>query len=116
MKKMNKEYSEFTQNYLDLFRERLSKFIEQKNTNEHSLSKDLGHSGSYINGITSGRSLPSFDEFLYICEILRVEPNEFFDIETKEPTLVKDLFEEVRGLNSENIRLLIEIAKSWHRK
>lgn len=51
-------------------RDRLSKLREEKQVSERKMSLDLGHSTSYIRGITSGRSLPSMSEFLYICEYL----------------------------------------------
>ena len=45
-------------------RDRLSKLREEKQVSERKMSLDLGHSTSYIRGITSGRSLPSMSEFL----------------------------------------------------
>lgn len=54
-------------------RERLFKLREEKQVSERKMSLDLGHSTSYIRGITSGRSLPSMSEFLYICEYLGTE-------------------------------------------
>ena len=59
-------------------RDRLSKLREEKQVSERKMSLDLGHSTSYIRGITSGRSLPSMSEFLYICEYLGITPAEFF--------------------------------------
>lgn len=58
-------------------RDRLSKLREEKQVSERKMSLDLGHSTSYIRGITSGRSLPSMSEFLYICEYLGITPSEF---------------------------------------
>ena len=60
-------------------RDRISKLREQKQVSERKMSLDLGHSTSYIRSITSGRSLPSMSEFLYICEYLGVTPMEFFN-------------------------------------
>ncbi|MFI3173133.1 MAG: helix-turn-helix transcriptional regulator [Eubacteriales bacterium] len=59
-----------------------------RNISEHKLSKELGHSKNYIQGITSGRSLPSLSEFLYICEYFTITPNDFFDEQTKHPLLI----------------------------
>lgn len=69
-------------------RDRLSKLREEKQVSERKMSLDLGHSTSYIRGITSGRSLPSMSEFLYICEYLGITPSEFFK-EEKETTLTQ---------------------------
>ena len=59
-------------------RDRITKLREQKNVSERRMSLDLGHSASYIRSISSGRSLPSMSEFLYICEYLDISPMEFF--------------------------------------
>ena len=64
-------------------RDRLSKLREEKQVSERKMSLDLGHSTSYIRGITSGRSLPSMSEFLYICEYLGITPSEFFKEEKR---------------------------------
>ena len=47
-------------------RSRLSGLREEKQVSERKMSLDLGHSTSYIRSITSGRTLPSMSEFLYI--------------------------------------------------
>ena len=59
--------------------ERISILRTKKNVSEYRMSTDLGHSKSYIQSISSGRSMPSMSEFLYICEYLGVTPKEFFD-------------------------------------
>lgn len=67
---------------------RLSQLREEKQVSERKMSLDLGHSTSYIRSITSGRSLPSMGEFLYICEYLDITPMEFFN-EKKSTTLLQ---------------------------
>lgn len=60
-------------------RDRITTLREAKGVSERKMSLDLGHSTSYIRSITSGRSMPSMSEFLYICEYLDISPMEFFD-------------------------------------
>ena len=60
-------------------RDRISVLRTKKNVSEYRMSTDLGHSKSYMQSISSGRSMPSLGEFLYICEYLGVTPREFFD-------------------------------------
>ncbi|MEE1218879.1 MAG: helix-turn-helix transcriptional regulator, partial [Ruminococcus sp.] len=72
-------------------RERISYLRTQKGISEYKMSLDMGHSKSYIQSISSGKALPSLNEFLYICEYLGVTPKEFFDTEIKEPLLVHKL-------------------------
>ncbi len=52
----------------DFIRDRITQLRQNKNVSERKMSLDLGHSTSYIRSITSGRSLPSTPELLYICE------------------------------------------------
>ena len=62
---------------------------------------------SYIRGITSGRSLPSMSEFLYICEYLGITPSEFFK-EEKETTLTQQkAIDYIYTMTDEDIQLLI---------
>lgn len=75
------------------------------------MSMELGHSKTYIQSISSGRSLPSFSEFLYICEYLGVTPREFFDAEINEPQLVCKLTEVAKTLSKEDLTALINMAE-----
>lgn len=92
-------------------RERISELRTKKNISEYRMSTDLGHSKSYIQSISSGRSLPSMGEFLYICEYLGVTPKEFFDVGISEPQLVRELYELTRNMSEDNLKMLINLAK-----
>ena len=75
------------------------------------MSLDLGHSKSYIQSISSGKALPSFSEFLFICDYLGVTPKEFFDANTKEPQLVCKLTELAKNLTTDDLAALITMAE-----
>ena len=96
---------------LDFVRDRISELRVKKNISEYKMSMDLGHSKSYIQGISSGRALPSLGEFLYICEYLGVTPKEFFDEETEDPQLVTKLYELSKNLNESDLNILINTAQ-----
>ena len=88
-------------------RDRISKLREEKQVSERKMSLDLGHSTSYIRGITSGRSLPSMSEFLYICEYLGVTPMEFFN-EDKATTLMQQkAIDYIYSMSDEDVSLMI---------
>ena len=101
---------------LQFIRDRISVLRTKKNVSEYRMSTDLGHSKSYIQSISSGRSMPSLSEFLYICEYLGVTPKEFFDEEIKEPQLVRNLYELTRNMSKEDIEVLITTAKRLNDK
>ena len=96
---------------LNFVRDRISELRVKKNISEYKMSMDLGHSKSYIQGISSGRALPSLGEFLYICEYLGVTPKEFFDEETEDPQLVAKLYELSKNLNESDLNILINTAQ-----
>lgn len=88
-------------------RDRLSKLREEKQVSERKMSLDLGHSTSYIRGITSGRSLPSMSEFLYICEYLGITPSEFFNEEKVTTLTQQKAIDYIYTMTDEDIQLLI---------
>lgn len=60
------------------FAQRLSMIRESKDISACTMSYDLGHSRSYINGIELQKYLPSFSEFIEICNYLDATPNDLF--------------------------------------
>lgn len=91
-------------------RNRITALRNQKGVSEYKMSTDLGHSKSYIQSISSGKSLPSLSEFLYICEYLEVTPLEFFDDSISYPSLVNQIYELSKQMKKEDLELLIEVA------
>ena len=67
------------QRYEAFLRQRITDLRVQKNVSEHRMSLDLGKSGSYIRGITSGTALPSLRELFNIMAYFGLSPTEFFD-------------------------------------
>ena len=91
--------------------DRISVLRTKKNVSEYRMSTDLGHSKSYIQSISSGKSMPSMGEFLYICEYLGVTPREFFDDSINDPQLVRELYELTRNMSEDNLKILVDLAK-----
>lgn len=97
-------------------RDRISILRTKKGISEYKMSLDLGHSKSYVQSISAGRTLPSLSEFLYICEYLGVTPKEFFDEETKDPQLVRELYNISLSLEKEDLEVLLSMAKRLKEK
>ena len=64
--------------YESFLRSRITELRLKRNTSEHKMSLDLGKSGSYIRGITSGVALPSLRELFNIITYFEMTPTEFF--------------------------------------
>lgn len=71
----------------------------------------MGQNPGYINNIESGKSKPSLQGILYICEYLGITPKDFFDIEVKNPSKATELYSIAKGLSDEQLDNLISIAK-----
>ena len=97
-------------------RERITELRIKKGVSEYKMSTDLGHSKSYIQSITSGRSLPSLGEFLYICDYLSVTPKEFFDQNISEPLLLRQLINLSKNMSDKDLLALINIADRLNEK
>lgn len=99
--------------YAEFIRNRITQLRLVKNVSEYQMSLDLGHSKSYIQGITSGRALPSMNEFISICDYFEITPNDFFDSDTDNPALIQELLSVVSELSDTDIELLINIAENF---
>lgn len=99
--------------YAEFIRNRITQLRIAKDVSEYQMSLDLGHSKSYIQGISSGKALPSMSEFIAICDYLKITPKDFFDSETDNPALIKELLNTVADLPDGDIGLLITIAEKF---
>lgn len=95
---------------VDFIRKRITDLRVKKGISEYKMSLDLGHSRSYIQNIVSGRSLPSVEEFLYICEYLNVAPKAFFDDSEAEPILIQKALDGMHGLSDKDLLTLIGLV------
>ena len=94
----------------DFVKERISQLRLMKGVSEYQMSYDLGHSRGYINNISSGKALPSMNEFFAICDYFDITPIEFFDYENQSPMLTKQLSNEIKKLSVDNMELLLQLA------
>jgi transcriptional regulator with XRE-family HTH domain len=95
---------------------RITELRMRKGVSEYKMSRELGHANSYINGIVARKALPALREFLYICEYLEITPKDFFDEEISDPQPLREVYEEVKDLSSEDLLLLVQIIKRMKRK
>ena len=94
----------------DFIQHRITELRMKKGVSEYQMSLDLGHSRSYIQNIAAGRSKPSIEEFLYICEYLNVTPKAFFDESEAEPILIQKALDGMRTLSDKDMLVLIGLV------
>ena len=97
-------------------RDRITELRLKKGVSEYKMSMDLGHSKSYVQSISSGKSLPSLSEFLYICEYFDISPKAFFDTKTNDSQLMEKIENELRHLNMNDLNLVYELAQRLNQK
>lgn len=92
--------------YEKFVRDRITQLRLLKDVSEYKMSYDLGHSRSYINNISSGKTLPSMTEFFAICEYFEITPVEFFNSSVTNPKLMKKTVEGLEQLEQEDLELI----------
>ena len=97
-------------------RDRITQLRMQKNISEYKMSLDLGHSKSYIQSISSGKSLPSLSEFLSICSYLEVTPKEFFDTSDNNPGISHELNVLFKKLDYDEQLLILNLVQKLSEK
>ena len=95
--------------YTEFTRDRITKLRMQKGVSEYKMSYDLGHSRGYINNISSGKALPSMQEFFAICEYFGITPDQFFDSGIKNPFALSEIAERSKCLNEDDLNILISL-------
>lgn len=71
-------------------RDRITELRLSKNDlSETKLSEELGNSRTYINNITTGKSLPSLTELFKICDYFNISLGDFFKESPSIDALIK---------------------------
>lgn len=90
---------------------RLAQLREKKGVSARDMSLSMGQNPGYINNIESGKSLPSMTGFFYICEYLGISPVDFFDFETKNPTKLHAITENLKHLSDIQLDAVAALVK-----
>ena len=90
---------------------RLSKLRTQRGISARDMSLSIGQNPGYINGIETGKSLPSFSSFFAICDYLCISPKDFFDVEVPCPSELERLMTYAKKLDVDEIRHITAIAE-----
>ena len=100
----------------ELIANRLYELRQFKGLSARDMSLSLGFNPNYINHIENGKTLPSMQAFIYICEYLEVSPQEFFDIENSCPECTRELVENLKKLDAVSLVHISEIIKRLTKK
>lgn len=107
-------YEVMNMDYVAFIRNRITRLRMERNVSEYQMSLNLGQNKNYIQGISSGKALPSMRQFLNICEYLEITPMEFFDCDNTRPQLIRKAADDMKGLSDSDLILLLNIIQRLH--
>jgi transcriptional regulator with XRE-family HTH domain len=70
------------------------------------MSLAIGQNSSYINRIENKITLPSMQGFFYICDYLKITPQEFFDTGIKFPNTLRTTIDMLNQLNHQELEAI----------
>lgn len=88
---------------------RITELRVKKSVSEYQMSLDLGKNKSYIQNISSGRSMPSMSQFLEICNYFNITPQQFFDEELHNLPLYQKANDLLKQLDDDDMMAVIPI-------
>jgi len=97
--------------YEEFFPTRLAQLRNKMGISARDMSLSIGQNPGYINNIETGKALPSMAAFFFICEFLKITPQEFFDLTSKEPAEIRDIICNLKRLNPEQLQNISSIIK-----
>ena len=98
-------------NYAQYLREKITSLRLEKDISEYKLSLAIGKSKSYIQAVTSGKSLLSFDAFFDICQYFNLTPEEFFTQDPTDNARLREIRHTLTELSDEDLALVEALVK-----
>lgn len=96
---------------MEFVRDRMTKLRLEKNVSERKMSLDLGHSPSYINGISSGVKTPSLTEMFFICEYFGLAVSDFFNTKEEISIFKQTVIHEVCTKDDKDLEVISEMLR-----
>lgn len=97
--------------YTSFIQNRITKLRMARDISERRMSEELGKNPGYINQIVSGKTNPSLEMLIEICDYLGITLSVFFNNDVDEPELLEKLMENAKSLNEKELQTLIGIAE-----
>lgn len=95
--------------YCEFVSNRITELRMTRDVSEYQMSLDLGQNRTYIQNISSKRSMPSLYALFKICNYFEMTPLEFFDASLEEPEIYSSLRKEISKLSSEDVEILLPL-------
>lgn len=92
---------------------RITELRLQKNVSEYQMSLDIGQNRTYIQNVSSRRSMPSLHALFKICSYFDITPVEFFDRTLDTPQIYTEAKKELCQLSPKDIEILLPVIKRF---
>ena len=90
---------------------RITQLRMARNISEYQMSLELGHSKSYIQGITSRKAMPSAQELFNIADYFDMTLSEFFDEGNETSPTAQRAINAIRQLNERDAELALGLIQ-----
>lgn len=90
---------------------RITQLRMARNISEYQMSLELGHSKSYVQSITSRKSMPSAQELFNIADYFDMSLSEFFDGENETSPTAQKVINAIRKLNEADVALILDLIQ-----
>lgn len=90
---------------------RITQLRMARNISEYQMSLELGHSKSYVQSITSRKSMPSAQELFNIADYFDMTLSEFFDGENETSPTVQKAINALRKLRDQDAALVLAMIQ-----
>lgn len=83
----------------------------KKGVSARDMSLSIGQNPGYINNIETGKSNPSLDGIIYICDYLGITLCEFFDVDSKNPAKLDAIIKDLKKLDDKQLDTIATLVK-----
>ena len=91
--------------------ERVTELRLARNVSEYQMSLELGQSKGYVQGITSGKRLPSVKQLFNIADYFHMTVSEFFDDGKQDSPAMLEVIQVLRQLSDDDVKLVLGLAQ-----
>lgn len=90
---------------------RITELRLARNISEYQMSLELGQSKGYVQGITSGKCLPSAKQLFNIADYFNMTLSEFFDDSRHDSPAVLETIQALRRLSDSDVELVLGLIR-----
>lgn len=107
---------ELEDQFMGNFSKRMALLRQNKGISARDMSLSLGLSHNYIHNIESEKNYPTMLNFFYICEYLKITPEEFFNYGQQTPELDNELYAEIQKLDMKSKEYYLNLIRETNNR